>query len=154
VHAPQQRTDASGQLLRHDRLGHVVVGTRLEPGDHVVRVGLRGDHDDRHDALGAQGTAHVEARHVRESQIEQHQIGRSAAELDEAGLTAGRLANVVALVLERHRQRQSDSVVVFDEQQRFHERTPVLRVTGTNRALCYRNRTLPATVRHTGAPSS
>jgi hypothetical protein len=29
----------------------------------------------------------------------------------------------------------------------------VLRVTGTNRALCYRNRTLPARVRHTGSPS-
>ncbi len=43
--------------------------------------------------------------------------GGDRSELVETVLTVGCLADLVALVLERHRQRQADSVVVFDEQQ-------------------------------------
>ena len=115
--ASQQRTDASGELFRDDRLRDVVVGARLQTGNHVVGVGLRRDHDDRHDALGAQRPTHVEARHAGQAQIEQHEVGWRPMELDETVLTVRRLADLVALVLERHRQCEADSVVVFDEQQ-------------------------------------
>ena len=80
LHPPQQRPDPGGELLRHDGLGDVVVGARLEPGDEVVSVGLSGDDDDRHDARRAQGTAHVESRHVGETQVEQHEVGLVLAE--------------------------------------------------------------------------
>ena len=49
---PQQGADARRQLLGLERLGDVVVGARLETGDHVVGVGPGGDHDDR-DVAGA-----------------------------------------------------------------------------------------------------
>jgi hypothetical protein len=79
-HPTQQGPDPCRQLLGDDRLGDVVVGARLETGHHVVGVGLGGDDDDRHDALGAQGPAHVEAGHVGQAQVEQHQVGLVLAE--------------------------------------------------------------------------
>ena len=117
-HASQRRPDARRELLRDHRLGDVVVGARLETRHHVVGVGLGGDHDDRHDALGAQRPADVEARHVGQAQIEQHEIGRRLPERRQTVGAVGGLADLVALVLQRQRQGQADPVVVFDEQQR------------------------------------
>ena len=120
LHPAQQGPDARRQLLGHDRLGDVVVGARLEAGDHVVGVGLGGDDDDRHDARRPQRPAHVEAGHVRQAQVEQHEVGLPLGERGQAGRPVGRLAHPVALVLEGHRQRQADLVVVLDEQQGVH----------------------------------
>ena len=63
--APQQGPDASGELLRRERLGEVVVGACLETGDDVVGVVAGGDHDDRYVTVTAQGAAQLEAVDAR-----------------------------------------------------------------------------------------
>jgi hypothetical protein len=83
VHPSEQRPDASRELLGHDRLGDVVVGAGLEAGHHVVGVGLGGDDDDRHDALGPDEPAHVEPRDVGQAQVEQDEVDVVLAERRE-----------------------------------------------------------------------
>ena len=61
----RQGTYTCRQLLRHDRLGDVVVGARLQPGDQVVGIGLGGDDDDRNNARGAQVSTDLEPASYR-----------------------------------------------------------------------------------------
>ena len=120
VHPAQGGTDAGRQLLGHHRLGDVVVGAGLQPGDQVVGVGLGGDDDDRHDAVAAQLAAHVEPRQVGQAQVEQDEIRLPLLEQGQAGAAVGRLADLVPLVLEGQGEGDADGVVVLDEQQRIH----------------------------------
>ena len=125
VHTPQERTDPRREFLRHDRLRDVVVGAGFETCHHVVRVGLGRDDDDRHDALGPDLATHVEARHVGQTEVEQHQIGRVLLEGRQSVGAVGGLADRISLVLEGEGQGEADSVVVLDEQQRFHGCRPL-----------------------------
>ena len=62
---PQDRAHAAQQLRRRERLRHVVVRAELEP-EHAVDLGVaRGEHQDRHVALGPQRTADVGAGESR-----------------------------------------------------------------------------------------
>ena len=145
LHPAQGGADPGGQLLGNDGLGDVVVGTGLEPGDQVVGVGLGGDDDDRHDARGPQVAADLEAAHVGQPQIEQHQVRLPFGERGQPGPAVFGLADLVALVLEGQAQRQPDGIVVFDEQQGMHCAEPT-RVW----SFCYRKRTDVALSCHIG----
>ena len=74
--APTQRDAQAGEKLGQlERLAHVIVGTGLQAGHHVDRVGPCRQHDDRHGRLGADHPAdrqaiepwkhHVQQDHVR-----------------------------------------------------------------------------------------
>ena len=114
--APQQGPDASRQLLRGERLGEVVVGARLEPGDDVVGVVAGGDHHDRHVAVTAQRAAQLEAVDARQHDVDQHHVGQRAVEQVDRVLAAAGLVDGPALVLERQLHRRADALVVFDGQ--------------------------------------
>ena len=86
----QQRADAGRQLLGCERLGEVVVGAGLEPGDHVVGVGPGRHHDDRHVARSADRPAHLEAVDAGQHDVDEHDVGRLAAEGLERFLAARR----------------------------------------------------------------
>ena len=43
---PQERAHAREELLERERLRHVVVGARVEPGDAVLDLDARGQHED------------------------------------------------------------------------------------------------------------
>jgi hypothetical protein len=118
----------------------MMIGTMLE----ARSVGLGGDDDDRHDARGAQRTAHLEPGDVGQAQVEQHQLGLLLGERRQTLPSGAGLAQLVALVLQRHAQGEADGVVVFDEQQAVHPAgTPL---------ICYRKRTRDALSRHIGRP--
>ena len=79
----QQRPHAGHDFARAEGLGDVVVGAELQPDDAVRLLGLGGEHDHRHGGgrrIGAHRPAHVEAVHARQHHVEDHQIGRRAAQ--------------------------------------------------------------------------
>ncbi len=78
------------QFLRLERLDDVVVRTGFQSQHHVDRVALRGQHHDRHDGLGSDGLADVDAVHPRQHQVQQHQIG---FELPQGRQRFGAVAN-------------------------------------------------------------
>jgi hypothetical protein len=61
--------------------------------------------------------AHLEPADVGQPQVDHHQIRRLLLEHRQPGAPVGGLQHLVALVLQRHAQRQADGVVVLDEQQ-------------------------------------
>ena len=112
----QQRPDAGRQLLGGEGLGEVVVGARLEAGDHVVGVVASGHHDDGHVAGAADRAAELEAVHARQHDVDQYHVGRVRLEEGD-GVLAGRgLVDRPALVLERETHGGADSLVVLDRQ--------------------------------------
>lgn len=116
AHPAQPRPDPRQEFLCLERLGHVVVGARLQPLDHVTGVGLRGEHHDRHIRFRPQVATHVDAVATGKHQIQQNEVGlvrakrleRLVAAGDSYRLEAGRLQHD----LEHLRQRD---VVVDDE---------------------------------------
>ena len=98
--APQQRPDARRQLLRHERLGEVVVGACLEPGDDVVGVVAGGHHHDRHVAVTTDRAAQLEPVDARQHDVDQHDVGALALERLDGGLARRHALDRPALVLE------------------------------------------------------
>ena len=70
--APECRTNAREQLLDRKRLGQVVVGTGIECANLVRILAARRDHDDRHARPCAHRLHHLDAVHIGQAQIEQH----------------------------------------------------------------------------------
>ena len=93
--APQVGADAGEQLREVERLGQVVVGAGIEAQHDVDLLGPGGEHD--HGRLGvpfAQPAADLDAVHVGQAQVEQHEVrlapratGSSAAAPVEARVT-------------------------------------------------------------------
>jgi hypothetical protein len=74
---PADRGPHPGQQLFHaERLGHVVIGTRVQGHDLVGAVGPPGQHDDRRLGPAAQPLDDLHAIQVRQAKVEDHQVGR------------------------------------------------------------------------------
>src|SRR5690606_5399620 len=112
----EQRPDAGRQLLGGERLGQVVVGTRLEARHDVVGGGAGRDHDDRDVGHPADGAADVEAVDAGQHDVDQHDVGGLALEGVEGLLAGVGLLDRPALVLERQLDRGADPLVVLDRQ--------------------------------------
>src|SRR5690554_5252857 len=69
------RPDAGDQLPHGERLGHVVVGPELEPGDLVGFGVLRREHDDGGVAERSDLPTNVETGHSRKHEVEQNDVG-------------------------------------------------------------------------------
>ncbi len=79
LRAAQQRAHAGGELGHGEGFHHVVVGAQVEAVDAVVHRVARGEHQHRHRAAfvhrgGAQAAQHLEAVHLRQADIEDHQV--------------------------------------------------------------------------------
>lgn len=110
-----------------------------------MRVGLRRHHDYRGVVTSAQATTHFESRNVRQTNVEQHEIGRIAGEAFDTLLARRCLDNFVTLVLEHETQCRSNVGIVFDEQQAVH--VPILPDAGR----CHTKRTVPCWFRYIDA---
>src|SRR5690606_5628762 len=118
---PQPQPHPGQQLLEAERLGDVVVGAALEPGDGVGdRVAGREDDDRGRDAQAADGAQHLEAVDVRQPEVEDQQVELAAGgEVDT--LPAG--ADVVRGVAGRPqplRDEGRDPLLVLDDQDLAH----------------------------------
>ena len=117
--AAQQRADAGEQLGEPERLGDVVVGAGVEPDDEVDLVGARGEHEDRGgQAVVADRTRDVEAVHVRQTEVEDDEVGRRGT-VDRT-LTRALHAHVVTFTTEGASQRLGNRRVVLCQQHLGH----------------------------------
>ena len=114
--APQPRPDPGDQLLRLERLDHVVVRAGLQAEHDVDRVALRGQHHDRHARLGADRLADVDPVHAGQHQVEQHQVGLELAQRGQRTSTVGDHRGVEALPAQHDGQHLGQGGVVVHDQ--------------------------------------
>ena len=81
---PEHGADAGQQLVRAERLGQVVVGAGVEPGDPVDLRGPGREHDDRDLALAADQAEQLEAVEAGHHHVEQDQVVPAAEGPGEA----------------------------------------------------------------------
>ena len=128
--AAQESTDTRGELFGNERLGHVVVGARLESADHVVAVRARRHHDDGDRARPAQLAAHRESVPVREHQVEQHDVRPGVVAGLQALLAGGRFGYLESLVLQGEPENPADPGIVLNQQDASPHHTSVSRALG------------------------
>ena len=114
--APEQRPHPSEELLVSERLDQVVVGALVESSDAVRRAVLRGEEQDRHIALRAQATRHLEPVHARHHDVQDGEIGHALAGAVEGDLAVRRDLHLVALVNQGAAQRRRDLRVIVDHE--------------------------------------
>src|SRR3954453_715438 len=114
--AAQDRLDASDQLARVERLGQVVVGAHLEPDDLVDVVVAGGQHQDWHVRGGADLPAHLEPVDVGQHQVEHHQVGLGVLGLHQRLAAVAGDLDLVARVLQVHRDEGCNVALVLDDQ--------------------------------------
>ena len=107
--APQQGADPCQQLAALEGLDEVVVGAAVEAVDPVLGLGPRGQHQDRHVAVGAQAAADLDPVEAGQAEIEHDQVGDEAGGDVERVDAVGRGAHLVALVAQRAAQDVGDS---------------------------------------------
>ncbi|ABA47730.1 hypothetical protein BURPS1710b_1624 [Burkholderia pseudomallei 1710b] len=117
--AAQHRLDPRHQLLRRERLRHVIVRADLEAEDLVLLVAARGQHDDRN-VLRALVVAQVarerDARFARQHPVEQHQIGQHVADQTLRLLRVVSANRAVTRVLKIHRNQFGNRGFIFDDE--------------------------------------
>lgn len=114
--AAQDHAHARGQLARRERLDHVVVGTDLEADDAVDLLVSRSQEDHRHIAECAQRTAGLEAVHVRQAHIEDHQVKRRRTQPRKAFATERAMLGCHAVGSEGVEDGVRDGGFVFDDE--------------------------------------
>ena len=89
--APRERPQPREQLGERERLGQVVVGAAVEPGDAVLDRVARGQHQDRRpDAVVAQPAAGLEAVDARQHHVEHDRVVLGRAGHPQRVLAAAR----------------------------------------------------------------
>lgn len=73
--AAERSTNASEQLAEGKRLDHVIVSAQLEPEYTVYLIVTCGDHNNWYRRRGSHHPAYIEAVHLGQHDIQQHQIG-------------------------------------------------------------------------------
>src|SRR3954449_9141758 len=103
--AAQQRAQAGQQLLALEGLDEVVVGAGVQPLDARLDRVARGEHEDRHVAVGAQPAGDLDAVQAGQPEVEQHDVGHVGPRVGERALTVADEAHLVALQAQRALQR-------------------------------------------------
>jgi len=112
----QQRPHPRHQFLRAEWLGHVVIGAGIQRPHFLVLARAHGQHDHRHLAPLPQLRQHLVAFHVRQADIQDHQIHVLAGGHVQAFLARGGLAHLVALSAQADVQEPADLGFIVDHQ--------------------------------------
>ena len=112
----KRRPHARKQFVHAEGLGDVIVGAEIERLDLADLVAAARQHHDR-DGLVARAhhPQQFQALHVRQSKIENDEIGILRQQL-ERGLAVRRLQDVVALRAQAHAQQFADGRLVIDHE--------------------------------------
>ncbi len=87
--APQHRRHAEHELARGERLGQVVVGTQIEPGDPFRLVPSCGQHDNGNRVLPAEPSEHLEPVQPGEHEVKNEQDRRVDERVGQPGPAVG-----------------------------------------------------------------
>ena len=121
--APERRANAREQLLDRKRLGQVVVGTSIERADLVRVLAARRDHDDRHARPCAHRLHHLDAVHIGQAQIEQHDARCLRRGGGDSGMGGLHSHMAQAVRLERgNNEVANGGIVLNDQDERFYGR--------------------------------
>ena len=121
-----------------ERLRHVVVDPRLEPGDLVGLVAARGHHDHRQLArprIAAELLREREARQPGQHPVEEHEVGQLRLQHLPRGLGVGGAFDVVARVDEVDLEELEDRRLVLDDHDRRHHGSAELRADLVGRGV-------------------
>ncbi len=113
---PQHRAHAGDQLAQTVGLGDVVVGTHLEAHHGVDLAALGRDHDDRHPALGPQLAADVDAVHLGQHHVQQHEVGAGGVEDVQSLGAVARHLDEEALALQTDDEGFDEGLLVLDDE--------------------------------------
>ena len=119
---PQGNSDTGDQLVRVERLRHVIDRTRLEPQHPVRRQGAGGqeDHGRRRGVAGHHRTTELVATERRHRNVEQEQVGIVLGRKLQGLFAVLRGHNPVPGAPELQRDEHADVlVVVGDQNDRF-----------------------------------
>ena len=112
--AAQQRADPGQQLGQPERLGHVVVGARVQADDEVDLVGAGGQHQHGQlGAVGAQAPADLQAVHAGQPEVEHEQVDSLGGGGVEHRRAVGDDVDLVSLTFEGAGERFGDGRIVF-----------------------------------------
>ena len=117
--AAQYGLDARQQLAWRKRLGQIIVGARLEPGDLVVLLAACGEHDDRQVAralLAAQTARKLDPRHAGQHPVEQHDVGKRFAHQPDRLLGIVGAQDAMARMLKIGGNQFLNCGLVFDDE--------------------------------------
>ena len=116
VGAPQRGLQARDELARPERLGHVVVGARLQRADLLVLLADRAQHEDRHLRPLAQRLRDLDPVAVGQHEVDDRRRRRVQRGRVERLLDRRRLQDLEARVAQDDLQRPQDLRLVVDDQ--------------------------------------
>ena len=121
LRAAQQRPHPRRELGHGEGLHHVVVGAQVEAAHAIVDRVARGEHQHRHRpaarGAGAQAAQHLEAVHLRQADVEDHQVELLLRRGEHRLLAARGDVDRVAFGLEDALQARGERRVVFNDQE-------------------------------------
>ena len=113
---PQRHPDARHQLLCPERLGHVIVGARVERLHFGALFALHRQHDDGHRGDRPNPLAQLEAVHPRHEQIRDDQLRVPLIEVRERRLAFARGLHLIPLARQHGAQHACDLRLVVHHQ--------------------------------------
>src|SRR6476659_5760791 len=120
AHPPQPGAHARNELAWRKWLGDIIIRAQLETDDPVDLVGARREEDHRNVAELPQFPADVEPAHVRQSDIEHHDVDAAIANHRQDIATQHAMHGVQAFASQRVNHRIGDRDFVFGNQHLGH----------------------------------
>ncbi len=120
---PQQRGHPRDELLRTERLGHVVVGAQLQAAHAVGLLAARGEHDDRNGGSGRVAPKRLtdqHAVHARQHHVEHDEIGLHAPRVGHDVVAGRQVLDGMTGPLEIPANEIGDVLAVFDDKNTGH----------------------------------
>ena len=115
--APQQRAQPRPQFLERERLGQVVVGAGVQPGDPVGHQVSRGQHQDRGVVAACPDhAAHLEPARLGHEDVEHDGIMPEPQQRGQRGGAVARRGYFVAVTVQRMGQRAAYRLVIVDHE--------------------------------------
>ena len=128
---PQDRPDPGIDLVRPERLDHVIICAGIQRPDDFGLVVTRGDYQHSHRADGTDHAQRLLPAEVGQPKIEEHGIGRRLENLLQRGRCRGCAGDRMAAFRQGTNQRVPDGGIVLYQQQLRHNTT----VTGFGNGL-------------------